>query len=110
MKRKFSKILGIGLTLSLLISLLLTAAPVLASSVDQVDADTSPDEISVAGTYTISYRADKVQTAGDTITVKFPDDTDVTSAAVAGTTGVVFTSGFGTNSGNASNYSTKNSN
>ncbi|MFC1897765.1 NosD domain-containing protein [Chloroflexota bacterium] len=102
MKRKFSKILGVGLTLALLASLLLTASPVLATSVDQVDADTAPDEISVAGTYTISYRADKVQTTADTITVLFPDDTDVTAAAVAGTTGVVFTSGFGTNSGNAS--------
>jgi len=99
MKRKFSKILGVGLTLSLIISLLLTAAPVLATSVDQIDADTAPDEISVAGTYTISYRADKVQTAGDTITILFPDDTDVTNAAVAAT-GIEFTSGFGTSSGN----------
>ena len=44
MKKKFSKILGVGLTLSLLISLLLTAAPV-SADISQPDVILGDEEI-----------------------------------------------------------------
>jgi len=94
MKKKFSKILGVGLTLALITSLLLTASPVLAAEVSELDADTSPDEISLEGDYTISFRLNKALLQPDTITVRFPDDTDVSTADVANTT-VSATSGIG---------------
>jgi len=80
LKRKFSKILGVGLTLSLLISLLLTAAPV--SALTQPGVDVSPDEISVTGGYVITFQPSDELTAGDTITVRFPEDTVVPEQAV----------------------------
>jgi len=94
MKKKNYRILGVGLTLALLTSLLLTASPVLAAEVSELDADTSPDEISLEGDYTISFRLNKALLQPDTITVRFPEDTDVSTADVANTT-VSATSGIG---------------
>ena len=81
MKKKFSKILGVGLTLSLLVSLLLTAAPV-AADISQPMVGVDPDEISDAGKYTITFSiTEELAIAGvggpDYIEVRFPDDTDV---------------------------------
>ncbi len=97
MKRKFSKILGVGLTLALLTSLLLTAAPVMAN-VSQPTVDIDVDEISEVGVYTLSFRINDTLDQGETITVRFPDDTDASGAAVAGG-GVSYTSGIGFDSG-----------
>jgi len=62
MKRRFSKILGVGLTLALLFSLLLVAAPVSADVsepsviLDESDAITDPEaEISAINKYTITF-------------------------------------------------------
>ncbi|KKL86296.1 hypothetical protein LCGC14_1946200, partial [marine sediment metagenome] len=63
MKRKFSKILGVGLTLALLISLLATAAPV--SAVTQPSVTVAPSTISAVDVdYTISFRIDEQLATG----------------------------------------------
>jgi len=100
LKRKFSKILGVGLTLALLTSLLLMAAPV-SANVSQPTVDLSDDDISATSTYTLSFRINDALVATNTITVTFPDDTDVAGAGVANITGVTYTSGIGYDSGNA---------
>ncbi len=81
MKKKFSKILGVGLTLALLFSLLLTAAPVSAISVATVTIPDTDDEISFAGAdYAIFFTVYEElgytsATIFDKIVVTFPDDT-----------------------------------
>jgi len=77
MKTKFSRILGVGLSLALLTSLLLTAAPI-SANVSQPTVDVDPEEISLAGKYVINFTVNNDLTASDdTITVRFPADTDV---------------------------------
>ena len=86
MKRKFSKILGVGLTLALLASLLVTAVPVAAvvSSATVVVDPTSAEEADAD--YTIVFDVGVATTTGDTITIVFPVGTVVTTAApLAGT-------------------------
>ncbi|MFC1860344.1 nitrous oxide reductase family maturation protein NosD [Chloroflexota bacterium] len=86
MKKKFSRILGVGLSLALLTSLLLTAAPV-SANVGQATVDVSPDEISLVGKYVINFTVNNDLTADDdTITVRFPDDTVVPTGALTITT------------------------
>jgi len=78
MKTKISKILGVGVTLALLTSLLLTAVPVSALSMPEVTVDAAEDEISfVDADYAIFFTIleEINQAAGDTITITFPDDT-----------------------------------
>jgi len=71
MKKKFSKILGIGLTLALLCSLLLTAAPVSALTQPVVTAATAADAvISTANAdWNIRFELAKQLTDGTTVTV-----------------------------------------
>jgi hypothetical protein len=83
MKRKISKLLGIGLILALLSSMLLTAAPVLAD-VTQPLVDLSDDEISDRDVeYSISFMIseeleyDAVLADNAWIEVRFPDDTEL---------------------------------
>ena len=96
MKKKFSKILGVGLTLALLISLLLTAAPVSALSQPEVSIDVDPpvnsdDEISFADAdYAIFFTVleELGYTDADTfdkIVITFPEDTviDITANITA---------------------------
>jgi len=100
MKKKFSKILGVGLTLALITSLLLTAAPVMAN-VSQPTVDVDETEISFDGAeYTISFRINTALVEADdpTITIDFPDDTDVTDVG-AGDITIEATSGIGSGSG-----------
>ena len=98
MKKKFSKILGVGLTLSLLASLLLTAAPVLAD-VSAATVDPDDDDISATDvTYTITFQINADIDEGEFIYVKFPSDTDV-SSVVTGDVTVTATSGIGSSPG-----------
>jgi len=101
LKRRFSKILGVGLTLALLASLLLTAAPV-SADVSKPTVDLSgEEEISETGVaYTLAFRINTalVETDNPTITVKFPDDTDVTDVGADDIT-IEATSGIGSDSG-----------
>ena len=95
MKKKFSKILGVGLTLALLISLLVTAAPALAT-VTVPSLSASSNIISADGTYTLTFQITDALAAGtDTITVEFPAGFDV-SGITAAEFRIAATSGIGT--------------
>ena len=85
MKKKFSKILGVGLTLALLFSLLLTAAPVSALTQPSVTFPTTPDaEISeVDANYVISFRLVDALVPTDKIVVTFPEGTTVDTSPTA---------------------------
>lgn len=93
MKKKFSKILGVGLTLALLISLLLTAAPVSADVTSASVSATSLD-ISTDSTYTLIFQITTALNAAtpDEILVEFPAGFDVSNA----TAQIAATSGIGT--------------
>jgi len=81
MKKKLSKILGVGLTLALLTSLLLTAAPVSAISAPTVTLSTGV--ISTPAVYTITFQVVKALAVGDQIVVTLPTGTDASALAVA---------------------------
>jgi len=92
LKRKFSRILGVGLVVMLLFSLL--TIPALAT-ISGVTLAVTPVTISSAATYTITFNAGAPVAAGGTITVTFPTgvniagvtnavDADVTVASTAG--------------------------
>lgn len=70
MKRKFSKILGVGVTLALLTSLLLTAAPVAALSAPSVTFPTAADAVisTINADYTIRFQLGQQLTGGTTVT------------------------------------------
>jgi len=87
MKTKFSRILGVGLTLALLTSLLLTAAPV-SADVSSATVTPSVTTISKKADYTIVFKVNKDLTgATQTITVVLPSGTD--ASAIADTNGDV---------------------
>jgi hypothetical protein len=104
MKRKFTKILGVGLTLALLTSLLLTAAPVSADvSSAAVTIPTAGDNVisKLNPNYVLRFSINKSISvgAGDTITVTLPADTVVgataggTATASPGWVGLTWTNG-----------------
>jgi len=98
LKRKFSKILGIGLTLALLASMLVMASPVAATAtavtdvyVDFICADTQND-ISDNGTneYLVHFKPTTALVRGvDYVTVSFPDGIGTTMGPAAFTMGAV---------------------
>jgi hypothetical protein len=79
MKKKLSKILGISLSIALMTSLLVAAAPAVAISTPSVDV--SPATITKDATYTIEFDVTKQLTGNgtlqDTITITFPAGTVV---------------------------------
>lgn len=95
MKRKFSKILGVGLTLGLLASMLLAAVPVSALGTPTVSFPASTDDdISTANAdYDITFILGKelagtgvvlvptVRTANDTFTITFPSGYTIAATA-----------------------------
>ena len=85
MKKKFSKILGVELTLALLCSLLLTAAPVSAIGVPSVTFPLTTDaEISeVNADYVISFRLVDALAPTDKIVITFPEGTTVDTSPTA---------------------------
>ena len=93
MKKKISKILGVGLALSLLTNLLLVATPV-SADVDEVYVWLDEEVISVTGEYHITFRIYETLDQGETITIRFPEDTEVDNAAVADNGGIMYTAGF----------------
>ncbi len=99
MKKKFSKILGVGLTLALLISLLLTAAPVSAVTVPAVTLTAGPagnpaGEISKQNVYTILFTTGSKVLATEEIVVVFQAGTNIT-AITAADVAVESTAGLG---------------
>jgi len=83
MKKKFSKILGVGLTLALLCSLLLTAAPVAAISTPAVTLDTYV--ISQGAVYTLTFQVITGLATTDRIVVTFPTGTTIPASIVTST-------------------------
>lgn len=98
MKKKFSKILGVGLTLALLASLLLVAAPV--SALTQPSVTPSATTISATASYSLLFTVgadlpDVGNIAGSgKIVVAFPTGTDLTNVAAADVS-LAATSGIG---------------
>jgi len=72
LKRKFSKILGVGLALSLLASLLLAGAPALAD-VSEATVTLDEEEISVAEEYIITFEPSE-QLFHDGVDLEYSDD------------------------------------
>jgi len=76
MKKKFSKILGVGLTLALLTSLLLTAAPVSAdvseAEIDLVTSAEISDNTDLIITFDVN---DELAKATESIEIRFPEGT-----------------------------------
>ncbi len=95
MKKKFSKILGIGLTLALLGSLLLVAAPV--SALTQPDVTPSDSTISVETTYSILFTLGVELPDDGQIVIDFPTGTDLTNVSTGDAdVDILATSGIGT--------------
>jgi hypothetical protein len=96
MKKKLSKIFGIGLAVTLLASLMLVSAPVGAISTPTVTLSTGDNVISAACTYTIFFQISTALTGGagnDEIVVTFPTGTDcsgllLTDVTVGATSGI----------------------
>jgi len=94
MKKRISRIIGVGVTLALLTSMLVMALPASALSQPTVTLGAYPsNKISQANaSYTIIFTIAKELDAGDTVTVTFPSDTIVGStgnftATIAGSYG-----------------------
>jgi hypothetical protein len=89
MKRKLSKILGIGISIALVTSLLVAAVPAVALT--QPTVTVSPSTISEEDAdYVIIFDINKMLTENGTITITFPAGTDVTGvggAIIAATDG-----------------------
>ncbi len=85
MKRKLSKLLGIGLTIAMLVGLLATAAPALALSQPTVTIDATHDEISKLNPgYTFFFKTAVYLGANATITITFPAGYVVDNMSLAG--------------------------
>ena len=76
MKHKFSNILGLGLTLALLASLLLVAAPV-SANVSQPTVDIDPPLQNVVAEYTIGFDINTSLSTGGDVEIDFPAGTTV---------------------------------
>ena len=77
MKTKLAKILGIGATLALLASLLITAIP--AAAISQPTVSLDDYVISHTTKYTTIFSITKDLDAGDLIVIEFPSGTDLTN-------------------------------
>jgi hypothetical protein len=83
MKKKISRILGVGVSLALLTSLLMVA-PVSAISTPTATVDDATDEISEpSADYSIHFQILEELVPTDTITITFPEDTTVAGAVTA---------------------------
>jgi len=82
MKRKISRIFGVGLTVALLASLMVAAAPV-GATVSEPAVTVSPTDISTAAEYLIKFDAYFALANTDDIFVKFPSNTTVPATITA---------------------------
>jgi len=82
MKKKISRILGVGVTLAVVTSLLVGALPAAALSGVTATLATGTNVISGTGDYTVTFTVAQELVAGDTITITFPSDTAVAASAV----------------------------
>ncbi len=92
---KFSRILGSGLSVAMLASTLVTAAPAFAD-VSSALVAVSPTTISGAGNYTITFNVNNSLGTNATITIVFPSDTTTSNSSLgAGNVTLLSTAGFG---------------
>ena len=72
--KKISRILGVGVTLSLLASLLVVALPVSAVTIPQLTIPTAGDNVinTVNADYNVYFNLNQELAVGDTITITFP--------------------------------------
>ena len=84
MKKKFSKILGVGLTIGLLTSLLLTVVPV--SAVTQPVVTLDDNQISRDLDYFMTFILGADWAEGEVITIDFPAGTALTNVSACGVT------------------------
>jgi hypothetical protein len=82
MRKKVSKILGVALSVIVLASMIVTASPVMAT-ISQPAITVTPDSISTAAEYLISFDTYFPMAATDDITVIFPSGTTVPSSITA---------------------------
>jgi hypothetical protein len=96
MKKRIMKILGVGVSLALLTSLMV-ALPTIAN-ISKPTVDVDDEDISVDTTYTFIFSITKNLADGETITIEFPDDFDISgiSNAADGDVRIAATSGIGT--------------
>jgi hypothetical protein len=84
MKRKLSKILGIGLSIALMTSLLIAAVPV--SALSSASVSVTPPTISVVDAeYVVRFELGEAINQTDTITITLPAGTVVTPGSLAAT-------------------------
>jgi hypothetical protein len=78
MKKKFSKLMGIGLSIALVTSLLVAAVPATALSTPQVTFAYGQSEIGLANAdYTITFSINQALTENMSITLTFPEGTTI---------------------------------
>jgi hypothetical protein len=96
-KRKFTKILGIGLTIALLISLLMLASPATALSQPEVIITPITATIGEVSQYDIVFTAGKLAAAGYQIVIAFPAGTylGAPGAYAGGTVNIEALAGIG---------------
>jgi hypothetical protein len=102
MKKKISRILGVGLSVSLLTSLLMVA-PVTGLGQPEVTPD--DDTISLRTFYTIEFDLGEEVDEGEHIIITFPDEVDISdiTAAVDADVTIAATAGLGSASFTATN-------
>jgi len=85
MKKKFTKLLGIGLTIALLTSLLISAVPAVALTQPQVSIPMGQTTIGATATYTITFTAGaSANNTGDEIVIGFPAGTNLGAVGAYG--------------------------
>jgi hypothetical protein len=103
MKKKFTKLLGIGLTVALLTSLLTVAGPAMALSQPQVAISPVSAEIQATSTYSITVTVGKLVAAGNEIVIAFPAGTNLGAegAYAGGTVNIEALAGIGAGASNS---------
>ena len=96
MKKKLSRILGVGLTLGLLTSLMVGAAPASALNQPRVTIVEDEEWISLVDPdYVIRFTLDvELVTAGDVIIITFPDGYEIAQGDLTASVGVTATTGW----------------
>jgi len=86
MKKKFSKLLGIGLTVALVTSLLTIVGPAMALSQPQVSLPFGQNVIGGVTTYTLTFETGKAVAAPNQIVIAFPAGVNISGLVLANVT------------------------
>ncbi|MBN2075994.1 MAG: hypothetical protein JW762_10630 [Dehalococcoidales bacterium] len=83
MKKKFTKLMGIALTITLAVSLMISAVPAAALTQPQVSIPYGTAVIDVTTTYSVTFTAGLVVPTNGHIVVTFPAGTDISAVDAA---------------------------